>query len=73
MSAKSSYTDSFQLVTKAFLSDLETLFPSSPTTSITVVTVTQRSSRREQTAEQDRDQLLHKVSPVIFYFSFKSL
>ncbi|GAA6217892.1 methylmalonic aciduria and homocystinuria type D homolog, mitochondrial-like [Lates japonicus] len=40
--------------------DLELLFPSAPTTSITVVTVTQRSSRREETAEQDGDQLMHR-------------
>ncbi|XP_026220281.1 metabolism of cobalamin associated Da [Anabas testudineus] len=40
--------------------DLEVLFPTAPTTSITVVTVTQRSNRREETAEQDGDQLLHK-------------
>ncbi|XP_039978774.1 cobalamin trafficking protein CblD-like [Xiphias gladius] len=40
--------------------DLELLFPSAPTTSITVVTVTQRSSRREETAGQDRAQLLHR-------------
>ncbi|XP_042260875.1 metabolism of cobalamin associated Da isoform X2 [Thunnus maccoyii] len=39
--------------------DLELLFPSAPSTSITVVTVTQGSSRCE-TAEQDRDQLLHR-------------
>uniref|UniRef100_A0A8D2ZIN0 Metabolism of cobalamin associated Da n=1 Tax=Scophthalmus maximus TaxID=52904 RepID=A0A8D2ZIN0_SCOMX len=47
--------------------DLELLFPSAPTTSITVVTVAQRSSRREEeeaaaaaAAEPDRDQLLHR-------------
>ncbi|TMS11554.1 Methylmalonic aciduria and homocystinuria type D protein, mitochondrial [Larimichthys crocea] len=40
--------------------DLELLFPSAPNTSITVVTVTQRSSRFEEAAEQDRDQLLHR-------------
>lgn len=40
--------------------DLELLFPSAPNTSITVVTVTQRSSRSEEAAEQDRDQLLHR-------------
>lgn len=40
--------------------DLELLFPSAPTTSITVVTVTQRSSRCEEASEQDRDQLLHR-------------
>ncbi|TKS66252.1 Methylmalonic aciduria and homocystinuria type D protein, mitochondrial [Collichthys lucidus] len=40
--------------------DLELLFPSAPNTSITVVTVTQRSSRCEEAAEQDRDQLLHR-------------
>ncbi|XP_044044099.1 cobalamin trafficking protein CblD-like [Siniperca chuatsi] len=40
--------------------DLELLFPSAPTTSITVVTVSQRSSRCEEAAEQDRDKLLHR-------------
>ncbi|GLD75321.1 methylmalonic aciduria and homocystinuria type D homolog, mitochondrial-like protein [Lates japonicus] len=50
--------------------DLELLFPSAPTTSITVVTVTQRSSRREETAEQDGDQLMHRVSPQTFHSSF---
>ncbi|XP_022602273.1 methylmalonic aciduria and homocystinuria type D homolog, mitochondrial-like [Seriola lalandi dorsalis] len=40
--------------------DLELLFPSAPTNSITVVTVTQSSSLCEETAEQDRDQLLHR-------------
>lgn len=39
--------------------DLEQLFPSAPTSSITVVTVTQ-SSRCEDAAEQDREQLLHR-------------
>ncbi|XP_041822209.1 metabolism of cobalamin associated Da isoform X2 [Chelmon rostratus] len=36
------------------------LLKKAPTTSITVVTVTQRSSRGEEAAEQDRDQLLHR-------------
>ncbi|XP_040888036.1 metabolism of cobalamin associated Da [Toxotes jaculatrix] len=40
--------------------DLEQMFPSAPTSSITVVTVTQRSGRCEDIAEQDRDQLLHR-------------
>ncbi|XP_029300414.1 metabolism of cobalamin associated Da [Cottoperca gobio] len=40
--------------------DLELMFPSAPTTSITVVTVTQSNSLPEEAAEQDRDQLLHK-------------
>ncbi|KAK2880396.1 metabolism of cobalamin associated Da [Channa argus] len=40
--------------------DLELLFPSAPTNSITVVTVTQRSSLCEETAKQERDHLLHK-------------
>ncbi|XP_071320869.1 metabolism of cobalamin associated Da isoform X2 [Trachinotus anak] len=40
--------------------DLELLFPSVPNTSITVVTVAQRSSRCEEPAEQGRDQLLHR-------------
>lgn len=46
--------------------DLELLFPSAPTSSITVVTVTQRSGRQEEAvvaaaaAEPDKDQLLHK-------------
>lgn len=40
--------------------DLELLFPSAPTSSITVVTVTQRSSRCEEAPEQDRDKLLNK-------------
>lgn len=41
--------------------DLEDLFPSAPTASITVVTVTQRSSRvEEEAAEQDGDHLLNK-------------
>lgn len=41
--------------------DLELLFPTAPTSSITVVTVTQSSSRWEdEAAEQDGDQLLHK-------------
>lgn len=40
--------------------DLELMFPSAPTTSITVVTVTQSNSWCEGAAEQDRDQLLHK-------------
>lgn len=40
--------------------DLELLFPSAPTASITVVTVTQSSSRGEEAAELDRDQLLHR-------------
>ncbi|XP_074483023.1 cobalamin trafficking protein CblD-like [Sebastes fasciatus] len=42
--------------------DLELMFPSAPTTSITVVTVTQSNSRRaeETAAELDKDQLLHK-------------
>lgn len=42
--------------------DLELMFPSAPTTSITVVTVTQSNSRRaeEAAAELDKDQLLNK-------------
>ncbi|XP_012705992.2 metabolism of cobalamin associated Da [Fundulus heteroclitus] len=41
--------------------ELELLFPSAPTASITVVTVTQRAGLREDgAAEPDRDQLLHK-------------
>ncbi|XP_041637686.1 metabolism of cobalamin associated Da [Cheilinus undulatus] len=40
--------------------DLELLFPSAPTTSITVVTVTQRSGRCEEVEEQDREKLLSK-------------
>lgn len=41
--------------------ELELMFPSAPTSSITVVTVTQRSSRWEdEVAEQDKDQQLHK-------------
>lgn len=41
--------------------ELELMFPSAPTASITVVTVTQRSSRWEdETAEQDKDLLHHK-------------
>lgn len=41
--------------------DLELLFPSAPATSITVVTVTQRSGRCVEEAEElDRDQLLHR-------------
>ncbi|XP_047211796.1 metabolism of cobalamin associated Da isoform X1 [Girardinichthys multiradiatus] len=41
--------------------ELELLFPSAPTASITVVTVTQRTSRRDDgAAEPDQDQLLHK-------------
>uniref|UniRef100_UPI0037E70E7A metabolism of cobalamin associated Da n=1 Tax=Semicossyphus pulcher TaxID=241346 RepID=UPI0037E70E7A len=40
--------------------DLELLFPSAPTNSITVVTVTQSSSRCEEAVEQDRDKLLNK-------------
>lgn len=48
--------------------DLELLFPTAPTSSITVVTVTQRGSRPEEeeaaaamaAAEQDRDQMLHR-------------
>uniref|UniRef100_A0A3Q1GGK8 Metabolism of cobalamin associated Da n=1 Tax=Acanthochromis polyacanthus TaxID=80966 RepID=A0A3Q1GGK8_9TELE len=41
--------------------DLELLFPTAPTSSITVVTVTQSSSRWEdEAAELDKDQLLHK-------------
>ncbi|XP_029376913.1 metabolism of cobalamin associated Da [Echeneis naucrates] len=40
--------------------DLEQLFPSAPNMSITVVTVTQRSSWCEKTKEQDRDQLLDR-------------
>ncbi|XP_026158019.1 metabolism of cobalamin associated Da [Mastacembelus armatus] len=40
-------------------SDLELLFPLVPSTSITLVTVTQRDSRCEET-EQDRDLLLHR-------------
>ncbi|XP_060922932.1 metabolism of cobalamin associated Da [Limanda limanda] len=41
--------------------DLELLFPAAPTTSITVVTVTQRSLRCEEPVEEpDKDQLLHR-------------
>lgn len=40
--------------------DLELMFPSAPTASITVVTVTQSNSQFEEAAEQDNDQLLHK-------------
>ncbi|XP_075950703.1 metabolism of cobalamin associated Da [Anarhichas minor] len=40
--------------------DLELMFPSAPTTSITVVTVTQSNGRCEEAAEQDKDQLLRK-------------
>uniref|UniRef100_A0A3B4Z7K8 Methylmalonic aciduria and homocystinuria type D homolog, mitochondrial-like n=1 Tax=Stegastes partitus TaxID=144197 RepID=A0A3B4Z7K8_9TELE len=43
--------------------DLELLFPTAPTASITVVTVTQSSSSsrfEDEAAEQDKDQLLHK-------------
>ncbi|XP_019958898.1 metabolism of cobalamin associated Da [Paralichthys olivaceus] len=43
--------------------DLELLFPSAPTTSITVVTVTQRSIGCEEQVEEeeeDKDQLLHR-------------
>ncbi|KAM3585682.1 uncharacterized protein V6R79_024386 [Siganus canaliculatus] len=40
--------------------ELELMFPSAPTASITVVTVTQKSSRTGEAEEQDRDQLLHK-------------
>lgn len=41
--------------------DLELLFPLAPTSSVTVVTVTQRSSRREdEAAERGGEQLLHK-------------
>ncbi|XP_054915650.1 metabolism of cobalamin associated Da [Poeciliopsis prolifica] len=41
--------------------ELELMFPSAPTASITVVTVTQRSSHQlDGAAEPDRDQLLHK-------------
>ncbi|KAM6893704.1 metabolism of cobalamin associated Da [Xenentodon cancila] len=41
--------------------ELELLFPSAPATSITVVTVTQRGSRREdEAAEQDRGQQLDR-------------
>uniref|UniRef100_A0A3P8TAH7 Metabolism of cobalamin associated Da n=1 Tax=Amphiprion percula TaxID=161767 RepID=A0A3P8TAH7_AMPPE len=41
--------------------DLEVLFPTAPTSSITVVTVTQSSSRWEdEAAGLDKDQLLHK-------------
>ncbi|XP_028998447.1 metabolism of cobalamin associated Da isoform X1 [Betta splendens] len=40
--------------------DMEMMFPSAPTNSITVVTVTQISSRHETSSEQDRDQMLHK-------------
>ncbi|XP_070711742.1 metabolism of cobalamin associated Da [Pempheris klunzingeri] len=42
------------------MKDLETFFPSAPTASITVVTVTQRGSRSGEAAEQDREQLLHR-------------
>ncbi|XP_033471320.2 metabolism of cobalamin associated Da [Epinephelus fuscoguttatus] len=40
--------------------ELELMFPSAPTNSITVVTVTQSNSWCEGAVEQDRDQLLHK-------------
>ncbi|KAK5891110.1 hypothetical protein CgunFtcFv8_018399 [Champsocephalus gunnari] len=40
--------------------DLELMFPSAPTASITVVTVTQGNSRCEEVAEQDREQQLNK-------------
>uniref|UniRef100_A0A3Q2CLF9 Metabolism of cobalamin associated Da n=1 Tax=Cyprinodon variegatus TaxID=28743 RepID=A0A3Q2CLF9_CYPVA len=41
--------------------ELELMFPSAPTASITVVTVTQRTNQRnEASAEPDKDQLLHK-------------
>ncbi|XP_014876279.1 methylmalonic aciduria and homocystinuria type D homolog, mitochondrial [Poecilia latipinna] len=41
--------------------ELELMFPSAPTASITVVTVTQRRGRQDDgAAEPDRDQLLHK-------------
>ncbi|XP_042369013.1 metabolism of cobalamin associated Da [Plectropomus leopardus] len=40
--------------------DLELMFPSAPTSSITVVTVTQSNSWCEEAAELDRDQLLHR-------------
>lgn len=41
--------------------ELELLFPSAPSASITVVTVTQKSSRWEdEAAEQDKNLLLHK-------------
>ncbi|CAJ1087039.1 metabolism of cobalamin associated Da isoform X2 [Xyrichtys novacula] len=40
--------------------DLELLFPSAPTSSITVVTVTQGSSRSEEVSEQDREGLLNR-------------
>ncbi|XP_032362081.1 metabolism of cobalamin associated Da [Etheostoma spectabile] len=40
--------------------DLELMFPAAPTTSITVVTVTQSNSQREEAVDQDRDKLLHK-------------
>lgn len=40
--------------------DLELLFPLAPTTSITVVTVSQRSSLCEEAVQPDREQLLHR-------------
>ncbi|XP_056286909.1 metabolism of cobalamin associated Da [Pseudoliparis swirei] len=40
--------------------DLELMFPSAPTTSITVVTVTQSNGVCEEAAAQDKDQLLRK-------------
>uniref|UniRef100_A0A3P8TGN3 Metabolism of cobalamin associated Da n=1 Tax=Amphiprion percula TaxID=161767 RepID=A0A3P8TGN3_AMPPE len=51
----------FPVVTDVCVSDLEVLFPTAPTSSITVVTVTQSSSRWEdEAAGLDKDQLLHK-------------
>uniref|UniRef100_A0AAQ4RPP6 Metabolism of cobalamin associated Da n=1 Tax=Gasterosteus aculeatus aculeatus TaxID=481459 RepID=A0AAQ4RPP6_GASAC len=40
--------------------DLELMFPTAPTSSITVVTVTQSNGQCEEAAEPDKDQLLHK-------------
>ncbi|KAM3857064.1 cobalamin trafficking protein CblD-like [Diretmus argenteus] len=40
--------------------DLEVFFPAAPSSAITVVTVTQKSSWCDEAAEQDRDQLIHK-------------
>lgn len=57
----------FNAVCALSVSDLELLFPSAPSTPITVVTVTQRSSRCSEAAEQDRDQLLQRVSLITFH------
>jgi len=61
-----SYSDSSSPeVTQRSVTDLELMFPSAPTTSITVVTVTQSNGVCEEAAAQDKDQLLRKVSPQI--------